>query len=189
MGKEADAKTIGGLSPDVTIIATGSKPITPNIPGAEKTATARQVLGGGIEVGKSAVVVGGNAIGCETAEWLAAKGKQVILVEMLDELGSDIEPVTKYALLPRLNDYGVKIVTGKKVIEVIEKGVICLDKQWQKTTLRGDTIIFAVGALPNNELYEELKNRTKNVYVIGDAKEPRRIINAISEGYKLARLL
>jgi pyruvate/2-oxoglutarate dehydrogenase complex dihydrolipoamide dehydrogenase (E3) component len=168
-------------------MATGSNPVIPNIPGAEKAYTAREVLKGTVSVGKTVAVVGGNAIGCETAEWLAAKNKKVTLVEMLDEVASDIEPATKYALLQRLSDDGVKIITGKKVVGVVEKGALCLDKKWQESIIKADTVIFATGAVSQNELFEKIQKKVKKVFVIGDANEPGQIINALSDAYRIAR--
>jgi 2,4-dienoyl-CoA reductase-like NADH-dependent reductase (Old Yellow Enzyme family)/thioredoxin reductase len=187
LGKEASPRTIEDLSPDVVIMATGSNPVIPNIPGAEKAYTAREVLKGTVSVGKTVAVVGGNAIGCETAEWLAAKNKKVTLVEMLDEVASDIEPATKYALLQRLSDDGVKIITGKKVVGVVEKGALCLDKKWQESIIKADTVIFATGAVSQNELFEKIQKKVKKVFVIGDANEPGQIINALSDAYRIAR--
>jgi 2,4-dienoyl-CoA reductase-like NADH-dependent reductase (Old Yellow Enzyme family)/NADH dehydrogenase FAD-containing subunit len=185
--KEAKVETLLAVSPDAVIIATGSRAIVPGITGGPRAATAREVLNGNISVGNTVVVVGANAIGCETAEWLASKNKKVTLIEMLDEIGRDIEPVTKYALLQRLEQYQIKIITGEKVIEINEEGVICLDKQWQRNSVRGDTVIFAVGATPNDEIVQKLQGKINELYVIGDAKEPRKIMDATSEAYRIAR--
>lgn len=187
MGKEATSRIIEELSPDAVIIATGSKPVIPDIPGAEKAYTAREVLKGTILVGNTVVIVGGNAIGCEIAEWLAAKNKKVTIVEMLDEVASDIEPATQYAILQRLSDYGVEIVTGKKVVSVIEKGAICMDKKWRESTIGADTVIFATGSISQNQLFQEIQGKIKEVFVIGDAKEPGQIMNAVSDAYRIAR--
>ncbi len=188
LGKYANAEAVMSHSPDEVIIATGAKPLVLPIPGAEKALIAQEALCSNLEleVGATVIVIGGNAIGLETAEWLASKKNRVIVVEMLNEVGSDMEPATKYALLGRLNDYGVKLETGKKVVEVIENGVICLDENGQKTSLGAAKVIFAVGATSNNDLVRELQEKIKP-YVIGDAKEPRKIIDALLEAYVLAR--
>jgi NADPH-dependent 2,4-dienoyl-CoA reductase/sulfur reductase-like enzyme len=186
LGKDANVERVLSHSPDAVIIATGAMPSVPPIPGAEKAFLAQEVLCSHPEGGPTVIVVGGNAIGLETAEWFASKKKQVIVVEMRDEVGSDIEPATKYALMSRLNDYGVKFEVRKKVIEVVENGVICLDENDQRRSLSADRVVFAVGATPNNDLGRELPEEIKS-YVIGDAKEPRKIIDAVSEAYALAR--
>ena len=173
-------------SPDAVIIATGAMPSVPPIPGAEKAFPAQEILCSQLDVGPTVIVVGGNAMGLETAEWLASKKKRVIVVEMRDEVGSDIEPATKYALTDRLHDYGVKFEVRKKVIEVVDNGVICLDENDQRRSLSADRVVFALGATPNKDLGRELPEKIKS-YVIGDAKEPRKIIDAISEAYALAR--
>lgn len=186
-GTEAVYETIADHQPDAVIIATGSVAIIPDIPGSGNAVIAREVLGGGVETGHTAIVVGGNAIGCETAEWLAAKNKKVILVEMQDEIGLDMEPATRYALLKRLAGLGVQTVTGKKTVEVTGNGVVCVDKQWRKSVITGDKVIFAVGSRPNDGLLSDLQGRIKELYVIGDARVPGKIIDAVSEAYRLAR--
>jgi len=187
LSKEADGEAIKALSPDVVVVATGSKPIIPNIPGGEKTVTAWEVLAGHVEVGEKTIIVGANAIGSETAEWLATQKKKVVLVEMLDEIGRDVEPVTRHALLQRLATHGVEILAGKKVIEVIDHGVICLDRQGERIPVKGDMVVFAVGARSNDELFANLKGTVDKIFLIGDAKEPGKIINATSEAYKISR--
>lgn len=186
-GTEAVYETIADHQPDAVIIATGSVAIIPDIPGSGNAVIAREVLGGGVETGHTAIVVGGNAIGCETAEWLAAKNKKVILVEMQDEIGLDMEPATRHALLKRLAGLGVQTVTGKKTVEVTGNGVVCVDKQWRKSVITGDKVIFAVGSRPNDGLLSDLQGRIKELYVIGDARVPGKIIDAVSEAYRLAR--
>jgi thioredoxin reductase len=72
-------------------------------------------------------------------------------------------------------------------VEVTGNGVVCVDKQWRKTVITGDKVIFAVGSRPNDGLLSDLQGRIKELYVIGDARAPGKIIDAVSEAYRLAR--
>ncbi|HQP00583.1 MAG TPA: FAD-dependent oxidoreductase, partial [Caldisericia bacterium] len=118
--------------PDVTIIATGSKPIIPVIPGIEKdkVATATDVLLGNKEVGEKVVVVGGGLVGCETALWLAQQGKKVTIVEMLSDLmiaGLPVPHANRIMLIDLLKFNKVEVITNHSLMEVTDEGVNLID--------------------------------------------------------------
>ncbi|GAH87143.1 unnamed protein product, partial [marine sediment metagenome] len=97
--------------PHAVIVATGAVPIIPDIPGIDgkNVATAIDVLTWNKETGQSVVIIGGGLIGCETAEFLSQKGKQVTIVEMLPSVGADIGGFNRWVILDRLKAAGISM--------------------------------------------------------------------------------
>lgn len=189
--KEATAELILEMKPDVVFIATGSTSIVPEIPGVGKkmVVTAVDLLLGKQEAGKSVVVVGGGLIGCETALYLAQKGKKLTIVEMLDGVMLDMYSANRMHLLKLLTDADVNILTETKCLEIRDNGITIADKYGKRSTLEADTVVLAVGLKSNERLLAALKDKIPEVYAIGDCVEPRKVINAIWEGFRTARLV
>jgi 2,4-dienoyl-CoA reductase-like NADH-dependent reductase (Old Yellow Enzyme family)/thioredoxin reductase len=185
LGQEVTAKGIAKGIPDVAVIATGAEGYLPDGSAGNDASimTAHQFLSGPRATGKTVVVVGGGSVGCEVANFLAQQGKSVTVVEMLDAVATDIHSMVRVQLLEELGRYGVKIHTGLTFRALVEGGVKCADRESREVKLAADTIIFAIGARSKNKLAGDLKGKMKEVYVIGDAKQPRRIRDAVSEGY------
>ncbi len=197
LNKEATPELIEKEKPDVVIVATGGKPLTPAIPGVEgkKVVTANEVLEGKLAISRGKVlIIGGGMVGCEIADMLADTGYNqttgsvpVTIVEMLADIGLDVIPQTRMLLLPRLREKGVEVITSATVREFLEDGVIII-KDGQEETIRGmDFIILACGTESVDELSAKLKDKVPEVYVIGDAKEPRKALEAIAEAAEIAR--
>jgi len=125
-------------------------------------------------------------VGCETAEHLAHMGRHVRIVEMLPEIGWDMEPFSKIFLLERFREYGVEALTSAKVEEIHEGGVEAIDKSWGRHSLDADTVVIAVGSRPEQELYSALQGRVEELYRIGDCREPRRLLEAVHEATHVA---
>ena len=108
---------------------------------------------------------------------------------MLPEIASDVPPPIKVFLLQRLKDYEVKIETETSVVEFLDDGVV-VKKDGRIEERKGfDTIVLALGTKSNAELKEPLEARISEVYVIGDALKPRKAIEAVEEGARLALML
>ncbi|MFC1860793.1 FAD-dependent oxidoreductase [Chloroflexota bacterium] len=184
-GIEATAESIKENKPDTVIIATGSIPIIPDTPGINKpiAVNAIDLLRGKKEAGKDVVVVGGGMIGCETALWLAQQGKRVHIVEMLPEIGTDVFFASKLMLLNLLAINKVEAIANASILEIGDKDTIIIDKCFLKRTISCDTVVLATGLRSNRELYDSLRKEIPKIYLIGDGKEPRRILNAIWDGY------
>lgn len=189
LGKEVTSKVIAEMRPDVVVVATGSTPLVPKIPGIEKpiVATATDVLLGKAEVADEVVVAGGGLVGCETSLFLAEKGKQVTMVEMLPDIAIDVEMISKFTLIELLTEKGVKWLTNTKIEEVTDEGVVTIDRNLRSQTIKGDTVVLAMGFKSNRGLYKALQGKVKELYSIGDCVEPRKIIHAIHEGSFIAR--
>lgn len=108
--------------------------------------------------------------------------KEVTVVEMLNKYGRDIGPSTRWTIIGELKRLGVNIVTGARALEVREEGLE-IEKREERAVLEADSIVVAAGSESENSLFPGLENRIKEVHVIGDAKEPRKALDAIEEGF------
>ncbi len=189
LNTEGTMKLIERENPDVVIIATGSEPLVPNIPGIENAVPAEDVLIGKETVGNNVIIIGGGLVGCETALHLSKQGKNVTLVEALPEVARDMEITSKMFFTdPRVGlfrKYKIKVVTNRPVVEVRKDGVTLTDALGRRELIKGDTVVRAIGRISvlDKGLVEELKKRNKEVYVIGDAREPRKAFDAIYEAF------
>lgn len=188
LGTEATAEMVRAENPDVVIIATGAEPIVPDIDGLDgsRVVAAWDVLRGEEDVGKEVLIVGGGMVGCETADFLGEHKRHVTIVEALPKIAKDVPLYTRYFLLERLKEYGVRIQTEACVDRCVQDGVVC-KIDGRDFTLDGfDTIVLALGARSVNALVAEIKDTVPELYVIGDAREPRQAIEAIEEGARVA---
>ena len=197
LNKEATPELIEKEKPDVVVVATGGKPLIPEIPGAEgtKVVTANDVLEGKLAISRGKVlIIGGGMVGCEIADMLADPGYNqttgsvpVTIVEMLADIGLDVIPQTRMLLLPRLREKGVEAITSATVKEILDDGVIII-KDGKEEIIRGiDFIILACGTESVDELSAKIEDKVPEVYVIGDAKAPRKALEAIAEAAEIAR--
>jgi 2,4-dienoyl-CoA reductase-like NADH-dependent reductase (Old Yellow Enzyme family)/thioredoxin reductase len=175
-------------SPAVIIIATGGNPLKIPFSGIELTRLlmAADILEGVEQVQTpTAFVVGGGLVGLETADYLVARGVQVTLVEMLPDVGTDMDVLAKAVLLGRLKRRGVALHTRTRVTEFTKKEAIA---QQNGSAIRFpiETVVMAVGVRSNCDLIDALKNDDIEMYVIGDALKPRKALDAIWEGFDVA---
>ena len=182
--KEATAKMVLEFSPDVVILAVGSKPVIPDIKGIEKKKpiVLSDILSGKVKGGKRVVVIGGGFVGCETADFLAEKGKRVFVVEILSELASEMYYPYADLLIQRLKDKGVEAFTEVKEEEITDTGMEIIDREGKRVSLEADDIVIAAGSLVDKSLFESLKNKVPEIYEAGDCVEARRLQEATSEG-------
>ena len=177
---------VNQIKPDAVILATGAVPVIPEVPGVERdnVVTALDVLAGKKEVKDKVVIIGGGLIGCETAEFLAEEGKDVWIVEMLKSIANDVGQNVRPFLVQRLFKKGVKVLTKGRVEEILDKGV-SINKEDKKQIIEADTIVLAVGMISDQKLFAELENKVPEVYLAGDCVNPRRILEAVHEGFNL----
>jgi len=210
---EVDAASVKKFSPDAVILATGAAPIMPDIEGIEdeKVISAWDLLSGKGRTGRRIVIVGGNAVGLETAiclanigtispetlhflainraetwdtmEALITKGiKEVTVVEMLTKFGRDIGVSTRWTILDELKRLGVRIIAGARAVAIKKEGLE-IEKGDKIEVIPADSIVIAAGAKPENSLKEKLKGIVKEIHVVGDAAGPRKALDAIREGF------
>ena len=172
--------------PDSVIVSTGAVHIVLDIPGIEgdNVATAVDVLVGDKEVGRDVVIIGGGLIGCEAAEFLAEKGKQVTILEMLPRFGQDIGPSSRWVVRRRLGKAGVKLETGAKVVEITERGAR-VARDDSSEFFEADTVVVAAGMRPRNELAQALEGKVPHLYAIGDCAKIGKIRQAIEDGVRI----
>jgi 2,4-dienoyl-CoA reductase (NADPH2) len=213
LNKKADAALVKDMEPDAVVIATGAKPIIPDIPGidGQNVVQAWDVLAGGVAVGENVVILGGNAVGLETALYLANQGtlspevlhflmanraesletltellnkgnKSVTVVEMIKKAGVDIGLTTRWTVMAELKRLGVIILTGTKATGVRPDGLE-IEREDGSGFLPADTIVIAAGSRSERRLSDELEKLVPEVYTIGDAGDPRKALDAIREGY------
>jgi len=181
---EADAKRVMQEKPDAVIIATGASALIPGLPGADDRSllTYADVLLEKETVGSQVVVVGGGNVGCEVANYLLKKGKRVSILEVLPRLANEVNRATRNCLMRELTEGGVEMITEAEVKSVSGKKVDYV-KDGKELSIAGDTIVLAVGAKAENQLYKDLGDKIDDLHVIGDAKEPGQIMNAVKDGF------
>jgi 2,4-dienoyl-CoA reductase-like NADH-dependent reductase (Old Yellow Enzyme family)/thioredoxin reductase len=189
IGERVTAQLVQKINPDAVILATGAKPLIPNINGINNktVVTAWDVLDSKVELDEEIVIAGGGTVGCETAEFLAEKGKKITIVEMLNDVALDAEPVTRKLLLKRLKEKNVKILTNSIIFEIKEGEILIMDtKSNRRENIKAENVVLSLGTRANDKLFKELKGKLKELYAIGDCVKPRKIIDAIYEGFHTA---
>jgi NADPH-dependent 2,4-dienoyl-CoA reductase/sulfur reductase-like enzyme len=187
-GTEVTERMVSEGKPEVVILASGGEPIRPDIPGIDLPLVchAWQVLGGMVPPGRHAVVIGGGLVGMETADFLCQRGKQVTLVEVLKR--SPVLKITShgYMLHTRLKEAGCRLLFNTAVKKIEESSVTVLIDGKEEILLPAEQIVLAVGFKSCNDLKEILQTHKIRHFIIGDAIEPRRIIEATEEGARAA---
>jgi len=188
LNQEVTPETVTSLSPDVVILATGSIPVLPPVEGVDKPIVipVNQALNNHSQIGENTVVIGGGAIGCEVALHLSESGRQVTIVEMLPDIGAQLESMTKKLLIRKLRDNGVRIKTEFRLSKVEDNGVWVTDDK-EEVFIGADAVIIAVGSRPDDSLYRQIQTLGYEIHQIGDCLEPRSAKAAIYEGGVLGR--
>jgi len=187
LGEEFTEDTLERDKPEVVIVATGSVPLGLDIPGVGNSNVVgfMEVLTGAAEPGDRIVIVGGGMVGCEVAEFLHAKGKQVTILEMLARVGNDIGVTDRFATMIRLREAGIRMKANTKVVKITEEGVEAT-RDGATEFFEGDTVVLATGMKANNKLAKKLEHKVATLYSIGDCVEPHRITEAIENGFRIA---
>jgi len=198
LGKEVTPELIDELKPDVVIAATGAAPLVPeSIPGIDKgtVVTAWDVLGGhGAATARKVVIVGGGLTGCETADFLAltndnllAAPTEVTLLEMREEIAMDSMAEPRHLLLDRLREKRVQVLCRAEVKEILDDGVVFVRDGKEEALHGAEYVILAMGVRPADELMTKIQDKVSEVYLIGDAKQPRRVLDATTEAADIGR--
>ena len=214
LGVEVTADMLKDGGYDSVVLATGAAPLAPPIPGADRDNVIQSwdYLLGKADARGDVVVVGGGAVGVETALALAEIGtlpaetlkfllihnveepeelrrlaihgvNKVTLVEMLPKIGKDIGKSTRWTMMQDLTRYGIETLKKTKVLEINDQGV-AVEIDGEKQTIPADYVVMAVGAKPYNPLEESLKEAGLDVHVVGDARKIGLCFDAVHSGHK-----
>ena len=192
LGSVVTAAEVEEEQPDVLVVATGAVPLIPDIPGiaGDNVVTAFSVLDGEPVVeGKQVVVLGGQRVGTETAEYLAIRGNAVTIVTRspASHVAADAPPNYREALLQRLDNAGVRFVGEHDVKEISLNGLALVGPNDDERFLPADLVVVARGAVPQRSLADGVGDMVEEVYVVGDSREPRTIAEAMYEGTMVGR--
>ena len=189
MGQTRTAEQLKDAGFEAVINAVGAHSAAPRIPGIDSVnvADAWRVLAGEQQVYGTVAVIGGGMVGCETAEYLAARGCKVSVIEMMDKIAAGESTTILPTLLENYKTYGVEQYPSHKVKEFRMDAVVCENKDGAEVTLPCDYIVLAMGARSNEFDAAALEAASIPVYSIGDAAgKAADISNAIRTGYDTA---
>lgn len=187
--KGMTAEELKASDADEIILATGSRPKMLSVPGVEML-TAEEVLMEEKDAGRSAIVIGGGLVGCETALWLKKdKGVDVTIVELMPTIlsvGGPLCSANKDMLSDLLAFHKVDILTGSSVTGKKDDGYLVAAPDGEKI-IKADSVICAVGYMSEKTLYDEVKESMPYVHLLGDAETVSNIMYAVWNAYELAR--
>ena len=189
MGQTRTAEQLKDAGFEAVINAVGAHSAAPRIPGIDSVnvADAWKVLAGEQQVYGTVAVIGGGMVGCETAEYLAARGCKVSVIEMMDKIAAGESSTILPTLLENYKTYGVEQYPSHKVKEFRMDAVVCENKDGAEVTIPCDYIVLAMGARSNEFDAAALEAANIPVYSIGDAAgKAADISNAIRTGYDTA---
>jgi 2,4-dienoyl-CoA reductase (NADPH2) len=209
-GEEFTVSTVKKMKPDAVVVASGGTPFVPDMPGIKRK---NVVSGPGLHrqlkfflrffgpaflrgltklwmpLGKKVVIIGGAIQGAELAEFLVKRGRQITIVAGDEEISAGLPKRKQQRLVEWLGEKGATMITGTTCEEITEKGLVITTKEGIKQTIEADTVVPALPFEPDNKLFNELKGMVPEVYLIGDSNDPRLIIDAIAEGWRVGKAM
>lgn len=175
--------------PDAVILAMGSAPVMPPIPGIEKSMSSIQALSQDAEIGDKVVVIGGGLVGCELAVEYGMEGKDVTVVEALPKIlsaGAPVPFMNKMCLEEMIQHYHIRVKAGSRVCRITDAGAV-VSMDGKEEELAADTVIMAIGFRPLASIAEELRGCGMDVYEIGDGRKVGSVMTAVWDAYEIAR--
>ena len=184
-GVEATTELVVSLEPQRVIVATGSRPVEPPIPGLTDPLTAEEVLTGRAETGHRVLVLGGGLVGIELAEHLAVQGREVVVVEVLEEVARDMEAISRKMIMKRLLSLPVTLLRRTRLLGIEDGEAIVRDEDTgeEQSLGRFDSAVTAVGHRSHDPLSDSLRAAGLSVEVIGDALQPGQVLDATRAGW------
>jgi 2,4-dienoyl-CoA reductase-like NADH-dependent reductase (Old Yellow Enzyme family)/thioredoxin reductase len=182
LNTEANAELIGRLAPDDIIIAAGSYPTKPAIPGIDTVHQAIDIYNG-YETGKKVIMIGGGLVGCEAALHLAKTGHEVVVVEMLDRLAKESYGMYREALMLEVEKAGIQSYCDTCCLQINPTSVRVADKDGKEFLLEADSVIYALGMKSNDTSGLKGIAGSIPVYEIGDCVVPAKVDSATKSAY------
>ena len=163
LNTEATAEIVASDKADAVIVAVGADPIPADFPGASRANVfwVGDVNMGKAKVGENVVVIGAGFTGSETALQLAKDGKKVTIIDILDLM--TLQADWPRGLAEQSEEYGVSFLTGMKVEEITEKGIIVADSKGERTTIAADTVILSLGFTSRTAIVNQFKKLAADV--------------------------
>ncbi len=212
-----DEALIKAEKPDVVILATGALPATPPIAGSDlpHVVQAWDVLQNKVFTGRRVVIIGGGAVGVETALFLGEKGtlsaeavkfllvnraedpndiyemaikgtKQIVVIEMIDKMGRDIGKTTRWGIFQDVRRHGVRTRTSTKAVEITPDAVR-VETDGKLEQIPADTVVLAAGAVSYNPLQQTLEEMQISFKTVGDARQVGLAFDAVHQGFDAGR--
>ena len=172
-------------APDMLVVAVGAAPIVPSIPGinSPKAVLAYTLSDPRITVGNKVVILGGGLVGCESAVHLAQQGKDVTVLEMMEDIAVEANVRQRPILLDMLAKLQVKVKIRTKGVRVTDRGLICTDDTGNETLFEADTVLISVGQRALREVVTSLLDAAPEVVQVGDCVKPQKVTEALYRGY------
>jgi pyruvate/2-oxoglutarate dehydrogenase complex dihydrolipoamide dehydrogenase (E3) component len=193
LNTEVTAEMVAKEAPDAVVVATGSIPLIPDIPGIDKAVEMRQVLRGEVEAGERVVILGidDDIQGLSVADFLAELGKKVEILCPGYFCGAKVEPCTRQAIYQRLFQKSVILSPHTWIKEVSGSTIIAINSlTYEERRIEGvDTVVCSYGGKENNALYYALKDKGIEPHIIGDAYNIRRVRDATMDGAIVGRAI
>ena len=217
LNQKVDETLIENEKPDVVILATGAIPVKLPIPGIDlpHVFQAWDVLREEVATGKRVVIIGGGAVGIETALFLAEKGtlsaealkflfvnraestedlyelatrgtKKIVVIEMIEKMGKDIGKTTRWGILQDLSRKGIETKANAKALEITTDGVK-VEIDGDVKVIPADTVVLAAGADSYNPLQALIGEIGIPFKVVGDASQVAMAYDAVHQGYAAGR--
>ena len=184
LNHEINANSLELRDADQIIVALGAKPFTPSIEGIDSSDVVDVLKAHmGASIGEKVIVCGGGLSGCDFALEQAMKGKDVIIVEMLDTIASDALDMNRLSLSKMLDEYNVNVMTSTKVVKINGKEVEVESESGERQTLSGDTIVSAFGMKANNKEARQIADKYPTAKIIGDCQEVGQVGEAVHGGF------
>jgi 2,4-dienoyl-CoA reductase-like NADH-dependent reductase (Old Yellow Enzyme family)/thioredoxin reductase len=178
---------------DAVIVALGSEPIAPKIPGinGKNVVFAPDVYGKEDTLAKKVVVIGGGEVGVETGMHLAQKGHEVTLIEMLDKLAPNAPPVHFYNLFKEAweNQKNLKCIVKARCQSITADGVTYTDANGKEHTIKAGSVVIAAGQKPKNDLAMKFAGAADRFFVVGDCSAAGNVQKAMRSAFSTASLL
>lgn len=188
LNTEVNVKFIEDFKPDVLILAVGSSPLVPKIPGIDYAIDALSVYRNMKRVGKKVILIGGGLVGCEVGLHLAGSDRDVTIVEMLNRIAPETYTMARAALLDKMDESGIHQVLGHKCVEILPNGIKAVNSQGDEIFLEADTVCYSAGMKSNSNTSANLKAAAGSipVFEIGDCLSVGKVADAINTAYTTA---